>query len=156
VVEWRTREILSTMLFFAVMVMLIFSFAFLAEGRASSDAVAGILWTATAFAGTLGLTRAADREREGDALRGLLLTPASRAALFTGKLAAICVFMLIVEGVVLVLGGLLMHAQLLDHAACIGGLFFLGTLGYASVGALFSLLLSRSRSRDVLLAIVLY
>src|SRR5262249_24391821 len=64
VVEWRKREIISTMLFFAVMVVLIFSFAFLAEGRASGDATSGILWTATAFAGTLGLGRAADRERD--------------------------------------------------------------------------------------------
>jgi len=156
VVEWRTREIFSTMLFFAVMVVLIFSFAFLAEGRASGDAQSGILWTATAFAGTLGLGRAADRERDGDAMRALLLSPAPRAALYLGKLAAIVIFMTLAEVVVLLLGGILLHARLSEHLGIVAGLFALGTLGFASVGALFALMLGRSRSRDVLLAVILY
>jgi heme exporter protein CcmB len=156
VVEWRTREIFSTMLFFAVMVVLIFSFAFAAEGRVATDATAGILWTATAFAGTLGLGRAADREREGDALRALLLSPAPRAALYAGKMAAIVVLMVATETVVLALAGLLFGAPLWDHPARLVALFALGTIGYAAVGALFALGLGRARSRDVLLAVLLY
>jgi heme exporter protein CcmB len=156
VVEWRSREIVSMMLFFAVMVVLIFSFAFLAEGRATGDAVAGILWTATAFAGTLGLSRAADREREGDTLRALLLSPAPRPGLYLGKMVAIVVFMVAVEVVVIALGGLLFHANLGARPGELSALFVLGTIGYAAVGALFALLLGRARSRDVLLAVVLY
>jgi ABC-type transport system involved in cytochrome c biogenesis permease component len=64
--------------------------------------------------------------------------------------------MALVEIVVLVLGGILLHARLFDHLALVVGLFGLGTLGYASVGALFALMLGRSRSRDVLLAVILY
>jgi ABC-type transport system involved in cytochrome c biogenesis permease component len=156
VVEWRTREILATMMFFAIMVVLIFSFAFLAEGRAGGDAVAGILWTAIAFAGTLGLGRAADREREGDAWRALLLSPAPRAALFLGKLLGIVVLMAIIEVAVLLLSGLLFGARLGAHLGLVAGLFGFGTIGYAEVGALFSLMLGRARSREVLLAVVLY
>ncbi len=156
VVEWRTREIVSTMLFFAVIVMLIFSFAFLSEGRASGDAVAGILWTAIAFSGTLGLSRAADRERDGDALRALLLSPAPRAALYLGKVAGIVIFMLATELVVAALSTVLFGAALSAHAAELSGLLLLGTIGYAAIGGLFSLMLGRARSRDVLLAVVLY
>jgi heme exporter protein CcmB len=156
VVEWRTREILSTMLFFAVMVVLIFSFAFLAEGRASGDAVAGILWTATAFAGTLGLGRAADREREGDTLRALLLSPAPRAALYLGKMAGIVIFMVTTELVVVLLGTILFNAPFGAHALRLAALLVLGTIGYAAIGALFALLIGRARSRDVLLAVLLY
>jgi len=156
VVEWRTREIVSTMLFFAVIVVLIFSFAFLSEGRASGDAVAGILWTAIAFSGTLGLSRAADRERDGDAMRALLLSPAPRVALYLGKLAGIVVFMLLAELVVVVLVSILFGAQLGRSPLELALLCALGTLGYAAVGALFALMLGRARSRDVLLAVVLY
>jgi heme exporter protein CcmB len=128
----------------------------MSEGRISSDSVAGILWAATAFAGTLGLGRAADRERDGDALRALLLSPAPRAALFLGKMAAIVVFMGIAEIVLLLLSAVLLRAHLGEHLLLVIGLFALGTVGYAAVGALFSLMLGKSRSRDVLLAVVLY
>ena len=156
VVEWRTREIVSTMLFFAVIVVLIFSFAFLEEGRASGDAVAGILWSATAFSGTLGLSRAADRERDGDALRALLLSPASRAALYLGKMVGIVLFMLVTEVVVVTLSTILFHARLGAHLFELAGLLALGTVGYSAVGALFALMLGRSRSREVLLTVMLY
>src|SRR5258706_7037822 len=104
-VEFRTREIIYMMVFFAAVVVLIFSFTFVApadEGPAGalhtmSDAremtaarngevlpnvAAGILWIAVTFAGTLGLSRAFDRERENDTMRALLLSPVDRGAVF--------------------------------------------------------------------------
>jgi len=106
----------------------------LSEGRASGDAVAGILWTAIAFSGTLGLSRAADRERDGDALRALLLSPAPRAALYLGKTAGIVIFMLATELVVAALSTVLFGAALSAHAAELSGLLLLGTIGYAAIG----------------------
>jgi heme exporter protein CcmB len=156
IVEWRSREIISMMLFFAVMVVLIFSFAFLSEGRATGDAVAGIVWSATAFSGTLGLSRAADREREGGALRALLLSPAPRAGLYLGKWASIVILMVVTEIVVVALSALLFSSPLGAHLLELCALLVLGTIGYAAVGALFALLLGRARSRDVLLAVILY
>ena len=88
-IEWRSREVIATMTFLAVVVVLIFSFAFVVEGtRPPSPVVAGILWIALVISGTVGLSRAFDREREGEAIRSLLLTPAPRAAIYLGKLAA--------------------------------------------------------------------
>ncbi|HUS63648.1 MAG TPA: heme exporter protein CcmB, partial [Kofleriaceae bacterium] len=89
-VELRSREILFTMTFFAAMVVVLFSFAFLktnAEGEmvAVAEIAPGFLWIAVLFAATLGMSRAFDRERESDTMRGLLLSPAPRAALFLGK-----------------------------------------------------------------------
>ena len=68
-VEVKTFEILLTTLFFAVSVVLVFSFAFVREGQAPPDAAAGILWIAIAFAGTLALGRTFERERQSDTLR---------------------------------------------------------------------------------------
>lgn len=155
-VEIRTREIVYTMLVFAVLVVLVFSFAFVREGQAPPDVAAGILWIATAFAGTLGLGRALDREREGDTLRALLLTPAPRAAVYLGKLGAIVVYMLLCEAAVAPLVMLFFDAPFAARAGTLAALLVLGTIGFAAVGSLFAAMLLRARSRDVLLAIVLY
>ena len=155
-VEVRTREIVYTMVVFAVLVVLVFSFAFVREGQAAPDVAAGILWIATAFAGTLGLGRALDREREGDTLKALLLTPADRSAVYLGKLGAIVVYMLLCEAVVTPLVMLLFDAPFAARPGTLVALLVLGTIGFAAVGSLFAAMLLRARSRDVLLAIVLY
>src|SRR5437763_9259463 len=78
-IEWRSREVLATMTFLAVVVVLIFSFAFVVEGaRPPAPVTAGILWIALVVSGTIGLSRAFDRERDGEAIRSLLLSPAPR------------------------------------------------------------------------------
>ena len=68
-IEFRSREILYTTLFFAVSCVLVFAFGFVREGRAVEDAAAGILWVAIAFSGTLALGRAFERERQNETLR---------------------------------------------------------------------------------------
>jgi heme exporter protein B len=155
-VEVRTREIVYTMVVFAVLVVLVFAFAFVREGQASPDVAAGILWIATAFAGTLGLGRALDREREGDTLKALLLTPADRSAVYLGKLLAIVIYMLLAEAVVAPLVMLFFDAPFAARPGTLAALLVLGTVGFAAVGSLFAAMLLRARSRDVLLAIVLY
>ena len=72
-VEARAREIVYAMAFFAALVLLIGGFAFTREGLVDGNAPAGVLWMAVALAGTLGLARAMDREREGGTFRALLL-----------------------------------------------------------------------------------
>lgn len=155
-VELRSREILYTMTFFAVMVLLIFSFAFVKEGLSLADVVPGILWVSVAFSGTLGLGRAFEREREGETMRGLLLAPTSRTAIFLGKAVGIAVFMLLVEVVVVPLVALLFDAPLFDHALPLILALGLATFGFAVVGCVFAAMLLRVRSRDVLLPVVLY
>ena len=74
-IEFRSREVVYTTLFFAVACVLVFAFGFVREGVAVDDAAAGILWIAIAFSGTLALGRTFERERQNDTLRALLLTP---------------------------------------------------------------------------------
>lgn len=155
-VEFRSREILYTMTFFAAMVVLIFSFGFVREGTAAEDVVPGILWVAAAFSGTLGLSRAFDRERESDTMRGLLLAPTPRSALFLGKALSIAAFMTLVELVVVPVAWILFDAPLLRHPLPLALLLVLANLGFAIVGSVFAAMLLRSTSRDVLLPVVLY
>jgi heme exporter protein CcmB len=155
-VELRSREVVYTTLFFAASCVLVFAFSFVKEGRALEDASAGILWIAIAFAGTLALGRAFERERQSETLRALLLAPADRPAIYAGKLAGMLVLITAVEVVLVPVVGLLFQAPVLTNVVPLAALVVTGTLGYAAVGTLFAAMLVRARSRDVLLPVLLY
>ena len=155
-VELRSREILYTMAFFAAVIVAVFSFAFVKDQRALTAAVPGVAWSAVVFAGTLGLGRAFDREREGDTMRALLLTPAPRLAVFLGKAASVAVLVIAVEAVVLPLSLLFFNLDLGSDVWMLVLVLVLGAIGFAVVGTVFAAMLLRIRSRDVLLPVVLY
>lgn len=155
-IELRSREIVYTALFFAVSCVLIFAFAFVKEGRAVDDAAAGILWIAIAFSGTLAIGRSFERERQNETLRALLASPIARPSLYVGKLVAVLALLAAVELVLVPLVALMFGGGFLAHPVMLIVLLVLGSTGFAAVGTLFAAMLLRSRSRDVLLPIVLY
>jgi heme exporter protein CcmB len=155
-IEARSRELLSTTLFLAIACVLVFSFAFVREGRVTEGAAAGILWVAVIFSGTLALGRTFERERQSETLRALVLAPVERAAVYLGKLGALVVLMAAVEIVVVPVIGLFFRAPLGRAPLLLVALLAFGTVGFAAVGTLFSAMLARTRSRDVLLPILLY
>lgn len=160
-VEFRSREIVYTMSFFAAMVVLLFSFAFLrptGDGQMLSDAdlSPGFVWVAVLFAGTLGLSRAFDRERESGTMRGLLLSPIPRAAIFLGKALGIFLMVMMVQIVVVPLVAFFFDAPLFQHPFALLCTLVLGTAGFAIVGSVFAAMLLKTGSRDVLLPVVLY
>lgn len=155
-VESRSREILYTTAFFAASCVLVFSFAFVRAGRPVEGAEAGIVWVALAYAGQLALGRAFERELHHDALRGLLLAPAERAAIFVGKLLGVVLLMALVEVVVVFFVALFFSTAFFEHGFLFLGLLAAGTVGFAAVGTLFAAMLTRIQSRAVLLPVLLY
>ena len=99
--EFRSRELLSAMLVFSMLVILIFNFALELDIKVRQSVTAGVLWTTFAFAGTLGLNRSMAVEKDRGCMDGLLLAPVDRAAIFFGKAISNLAFMLIVEAIVL-------------------------------------------------------
>jgi heme exporter protein B len=155
-VEVRSREIVYTTLFFAVSCVLVFSFSFVRDGRALDHAAAGILWIAIAFAGTLALGRAFERERQSETLRALLLAPVDRPAIYVGKMLGLLALLAGVELVLVPVVGLLFQAPIFSRPLLLAALLACGTAGFVAVGTLFAAMLVRSRSRDVLLPVLLY
>jgi len=155
-VESRSREMLYTTTFFAASCVLVFSFAFVRAGRPVEGAEAGIVWVALAYAGQLALGRAFERELHQDALRGLLLAPVERAAIFVGKLLGIMLLMGVVEAVVVFFVAVFFSTAFFDYGFLFISLLVAGTIGFACVGALFAAMLARSQSRAVLLPVLLY
>jgi heme exporter protein CcmB len=155
-VEVRSLEIAYTTLFFAISCVLVFAFALVKEGKAPQDGAAGILWITIAFAGTLALGRAFERERQSETLRALLMAPADRPAIYVGKLLGIIALLVVAEVVLVPLVAFLFQAPLLAHPFWLSAVLVSGTIGFAAVGTLFSAMLVRARSRDVLLPVLLY
>jgi heme exporter protein B len=156
-IEWRNREIVYTTLFMAVLLVLVFSFAFITGDETPAPGVtAGILWVAVLFSGTVALGRTFDRERENEAIRSLLLSPVPRSAIYLGKLVGTVLLMVLVQAVVTPICGVLFRADFTERALHLGLLLFLGTVGFAAVGVVFSAALLRARNRDALLASLLF
>lgn len=151
--EFRTRELLSAMLVFSLLVVLTFNFALQLDRMARENVAAGVLWVTALFAGTLGLNRSLAAEKDRGSLDGLLVAPVDRSALYFGKMLGNWLLMLIVQAVILPVFSLLYNMPLLQPLILLAVL--LGTLGYAGVGTLLAALSVQTRARDVMLPILL-
>jgi heme exporter protein B len=152
--ELRSRELLSAMTVFALLVILIFNFALELDAETRSSVTSGVLWVTFAFAGTLGLNRSMSMEKDRGCLDGLLLSPVDRSAIYFGKTLGNFVFMLIVEVIVLPIYSVLYNVNLFNPGLIL--VMFLGSLGYVVVGTLLSTMTVQTRTRDMLLPILLF
>ncbi|MEN8172099.1 MAG: heme exporter protein CcmB [Chloroflexota bacterium] len=152
--EWRSRELFTAMLVFSLLVIVIFNFALELDVRARSAVTSGVLWVTFAFAGTLGLNRSMATEKDRGCLDGLLLAPVDRSAIYFGKAIANLVFMFVVEAVVLPVYSVLYNTNLFKPGLIL--VIFLGSVGYVAVGTLLSTMAVHSRTRDILLPILLF
>jgi len=152
--EFRSRELLSAMLVFSLLVILIFNFALELDVRTRATIASGVLWVTFAFAGTLGLNRSMAIEKDRGCLDGLLLAPVDRSALFFGKAVGNLVFMALVELIVLPVFSVLYNMNLFHPGLLL--VVLLGSVGYVAVGTLLSTMAVHARTRDVLLPILLF
>jgi heme exporter protein B len=152
--EWRSRDMVVSVLFFGLLVVVLFNFALDTTSQRIGFLAPGILWLAFTFAATLAMNRSFVREREQGGLEGLLLTPVSRDAIFLGKAFSSLIFMLLVEAALLPV-----FAVLLDFSAFSFTLILtivMATLGFAVVGTLFSAIAVQTRSREIMLPVLFF
>jgi heme exporter protein B len=152
--EFRSFELVSAMLVFSLLVIIIFNFALELDVKVRETVTAGILWTTFAFAGTLGLNRSMSTEKDRGCMDGLLLAPVDRSAIYFGKAISNLVFMLLVEAIVLPVYSILYNVNLFRFDLL--GVILLGSIGYAAVGTLLSAMSVQTRTREVLLPILLF
>ncbi len=152
--ELRSRELLSAMLVFALLVILIFNFALELAVQERHAVTSGVLWVTFAFAGTLGLNRSMAIEKDRGCLDGLLLAPVDRSAIYFGKAIGNLIFMFIVELIVLPVYSLLYNVNLFVPGLLL--VTVLGSVGYTAVGTLLASMAVQTRTRDVLLPILLF
>jgi heme exporter protein B len=162
--EFRTKQMLNSMVIFALLVIVIFSFAF---GNASSifikdinkkvvDLLApGMLWIAFTFAGMLGLSRSFAGEKEEGCLEGLKLCPVDRAEIYNGKVISNAVLMFLMEITTIPIFVVLFNYDL-KNIPGLALVIILGTFGFIFVGTLLSALTVNTRTREILLPVILF
>lgn len=153
--ELRSRELLSGMLVFALLVIFIFNFALELDVKARLSITSGVLWVTFVFAGTIGLNRSLAIEKDRGCLDGLLLAPVDRTAIFFGKAVANFVFILIVAAIVLPVYSILYNVNLFAEPGLLL-VILLGAEGYVAVGTLLAAMAVQTRTRDILLPILLF
>lgn len=152
--ELRSRELVSAMLVFSLLVIFIFNFALELNPALYGTITSGVLWVIFTFAGTLGLNRSLAVERDRGCLDGLLLAPVDRTAIYFGKAIANLVFMLVVAAIVVPVYSLLYDVNLFNPGLLL--VILLGSEGYVAVGTLLAAMSVQTRTRDVLLPILLF
>ncbi|MGB8591333.1 MAG: heme exporter protein CcmB [Candidatus Acidiferrales bacterium] len=153
--EFRGRELLNTTFIFALVVVVLFSFAFdptVAESRRFGP---GLLWIALLFAGSLMLQPSFAREHANDTLDALRLAPVSPFAILLGKILANLIFLAACEVLLLPVFAVLYNVTLLPVAGRLTLVLALGTLGLAITGTVFSALAAQARMRELLLPLLL-
>lgn len=152
--EVRTKDIITSLVVFAILVVVIFNFAFPPIPRVVALVTPGILWVAFTFAGILGLNRVFVLEKDRGNLEGLMLAPVGRDAIYFGKMLGSFLFMLIVEALILPIFTVLFNVPLWNVEFLL--MMLLATLGFAAVGTVFSAIAINTRSREVMLPVLFF
>lgn len=156
--ELRTREMLTSMAVYALLVLTVYGAALaqVGDGLQVLSFAGGLLWALIVFTSLLGLNRSFSHETESGCLEGILLAPVDRAVVFLAKATANLLFLLVVEvlAVPLFFVLFLSGAELPATTPMIALPLLAGTVGVAGVGTLLSTMAIDTRGRDVLLAIL--
>ena len=152
--EFRTKEAINASFAFALVILLMFSFAFSEE--TTPELSGGLLWIVFAFAGTLVLNRSFARELPNDCLDALISAPISGAALFLGKVLANYVLVLGVELVSLPVFSIFNNVRVTTQFGQLMMVLALGTWALTVIGTIFSALTVNIRLREVMLPMLTY
>lgn len=151
--ELRSRELVTTMGLFALLAVLIFSFALELDRIAREESIAGVLWVTIVFASVLGLNRSMAMERDQGNLEAMLMAPIDRTAIFFGKLVGNLAFTLVVGLLLTPLMSILYNRNLIEPWLIV--VLLLGTFGFSVVGTLLAAMTAQTRARESLMPIVM-
>ena len=151
--ELRSKQTWTSMGLFALLVLVIFNFAFDLRVDNKAAIAPGALWVAFIFASLLGLGRTNAVEREKGLMDRLLLCPVDRKAVYLAKLLGNLLFIGVVELVALPVFAALFNIPLFGELLPI---VLLGTLGIAAIGTLFSAIAAATQARELLLPILVF
>ena len=154
--ELRTKEALNASLAFSIVILLLFSFAFDPTSDQIREFSGGLLWLTYSFAGALILNRSFAREIENDCLDGLIASPVSAGALYTGKCIGNFLMLFAVELVSLPVFGLFYNVSWLSQLPKLLIMLILGTWALTVIGTLFSALTVNLRLRELMLPTLVY
>ncbi len=155
-IEWRSKEAINSMLFFALLVVVLFSLAFDPRGSFAQQISGGVLSVATMFASVSALNQAWAREIRHQVLDAQRMTPAPGAELFLAKVIANFLFVMIVQIVLAPVFMVMYNLRIGGQPWQLLLVLPLGTWALVANGTFFAALSIRSRNRELLLPLILF
>jgi len=154
--EAKSKQVLPTMLVFAGLVILIFSFAFDPTDIAVKAVIPGLVWLITLFAGILGLNRSFVSEQKNDNLYGMIVAPVDSISIYLGKFFANFVMILIVQVFATPFLFLLFDFPFEGSIGWFIVTILIGTFGFTSIGTFLAAIAGSSGSSEMLLPLLLF
>lgn len=152
--EFRSRETISTMVMFTLLVVFGFRFAF-AGASLSAGLMASIIWSIFLFAGLFALFNSFAKEKDTHCIEGLLLCPEDRGAIYLGKMISTLILVLVVEFIGIIIMEVFFRFAILVYWSSLLPILFFGTAALVSVGTAVSAISVQTRSREMVLPVLL-
>ncbi len=151
--ERHTRQLLSVMLVFSLTAVILYNFALFGKLAAAREVASGFLWITILLAGTLGLNRSLMSEIENRSLDAVLMAPVDRSAIYLGKLISVTTLTLLMELLLIPIFTVFFNKPFWRPQVIF--ILILGTIGYLAAGVLVTSMSVQTRTREVLLPVLL-
>jgi heme exporter protein B len=154
--EWRSKDAVNSMLFFALLVVVIFSFSFDPSAEESRQIAGGLIWVSFLFAAVVALNQTWARELKNQVLDAYRVSPAPPNSLFLSKALGNFVFVAVLEALMTPLFVVFYNLEPLGPAWQLPLIALLGTWALVVNGTFFAAMSIRTRSREVMLPLILF
>ena len=154
--EWRSRDAINSMLFFSLLVVVIFSFSFDPNAEESREIAGGLIWVAFLFAAVVALNQTWARELRNQVLDAYRVSPAPASALFVAKALGNFLLVSMLEALMAPLFMIFYNLRVLGPAWQLIPVAILGTWALVVNGTFFAAMSLRTRSREIMLPLLLF
>ena len=151
--EWRSKDAINSMLFFSLLVVVVFSFAF--DQQDSRPVMGGLIWIAFLFSSTMALNQSWARELRNGVLDAYRVSPAPAEALFLGKCLGNYILMMLLECVMAPLFVIFYNLKSGGPLWQLALIFLLGTWALVVNGTFFAAMSIRTKNRELMLPLLL-
>ena len=154
--EFRSREIISSMFIFGLTVILVLALSFQNQIDLRPPFISGLLWIVILFTSIFGLNRAFSLEREGRAMWSWLSSPVDRGLVYLSKMISVIIYVMVAEILFLIPFFIFFKISILISFINLIIIMFLGTSSIISIGCLVSAITLHTNLREVLIPIILF
>lgn len=155
-IEWRSKDAVNPMLFFALLIVVIFSFSFDPLAEESRRIAGGLIWVAFLFAAVTALNQTWARELRNQVLDAYRISPAPANSLFLAKALGNFIFVGVLEGLMTPLFIIFYNLRAIGPAWELIPVAVLGTWALVVNGTFFAAISLRTRSREIMLPLLLF
>src|SRR5277367_760868 len=154
--EWRSKDAINSMLFFSLLVVVVFSFSFDPTAEESRQIAGGLIWVAFLFAAVVALNQTWAREIRNQVLDAYRVSPAPANSLFIAKTLGNFIFVSVLEALMTPLFIMFYKLRALGPAWQLLLVAALGTWALVVNGTFFAAMSLRTRSREIMLPLLLF